>query len=202
MHLIATSKHRDEQLSLELKKQIDAYGLYTDVYRVYEAWEQRERQSKFIANTNRYYEALRIGWSMPFWDFRFVKFWDQVPLEYKRGRRLYREFLENNIFKQVGVNFLSKEKKKPSFIKKQLSFLKKVHTLNRLIALYKDQRPLDDEYGLYLSLPYLYDIVKYNCHVGFDLMSHYCETLEFEEPRKQYEYLARAVLAMILEESA
>jgi asparagine synthase (glutamine-hydrolysing) len=115
--LISRSQKSDDQISFELKKQIAKYASYTDSYRIFEAWDHRERQCKFAANTNRYYEALGIGWSMPFWDFRFVKFWDQVPLDLKKGEKLYHDFLENYIFRQVGVDLWKKKKLKNLLLK-------------------------------------------------------------------------------------
>lgn len=57
-----------------------------------------------------------------------------------------------------------------------------------------------DEYGFYLSLPYLYEKSKEKYPKGFGQMVRYSKELGFKPPKKQYEYLARSVLAMILED--
>lgn len=52
-----------------------------------------ERQAKFIVNACRAYGFFDLDWWLPFWDEKFVKFWCNVPLEYKKDRWWYKEYV-------------------------------------------------------------------------------------------------------------
>lgn len=58
-----------------------------------EAWNWQERQSKFIVNSNRYYEFFQLEWWLPFWQREFVVFWLQVPKPMLRKQQLWRKFV-------------------------------------------------------------------------------------------------------------
>jgi len=186
-----------DMVDSELLRQVKFYNFYTKDYRIYETWESRERQSKFITNSNRYYEYLNISWNMPLWDYRFVKFWDSVPLEYKKESRLYKQFLENNIFRKAGVNFGLK--KNNQTLKNKLSFLKRYRHMRRIWQLIRKIKPTFDEFGFDRSLSYLYSRTKQKYPAGFKEMKTYCDEYGFKAPAVQYSYLARSVLAMLLE---
>ena len=65
-----------------------------------EAWECRERQSKFIVNSNRYYDFFSLSWWMPFWDNEFVEFWANTDYTQRLNKRLWIEFV-NKKFEEV-----------------------------------------------------------------------------------------------------
>lgn len=205
-HVFAKQKRNHEEVISELESQLADYTSSTDPYRVFEMWDQRERQCKFIVNTNRYYEELGISWSMPFWDFRFMTFWDQVPLEYKQGCKLYHDFLENSVFSQVGIDFSLKRTNKKNNIKenaktclKRIPFVQKLKQIY-VSSLHSHHGMQQDEFGFYLSLPYFYEQTRLHYPEGFNCLQEYCDTFDLTEPQKQYEYLARSVLAMLFEE--
>ncbi len=51
----------------------------------------QERQAKVIAAAVRVYEFHGLDWRLPFWnDAGLLDFWGCVPIELRRGRRLYR----------------------------------------------------------------------------------------------------------------
>jgi asparagine synthase (glutamine-hydrolysing) len=50
-----------------------------------------ERQAKFIANSNRYYDFFGFDWSMPFWGKNFVDFWSMRSFSERLGKRAWRE---------------------------------------------------------------------------------------------------------------
>ena len=70
---------------------IDAAWEYADVF---EKWDWQERQAKFICNSVRVYEVFSYDWWMPLWDKEFVEFWEGVPLELRKKRRWYLEFVK------------------------------------------------------------------------------------------------------------
>ena len=61
---------------------------------LYEGWDWRERQAKFIANSVRVYEFFGFDWWMPFWDSDLVRFYNQVPFPLRTNRRLHGRVLE------------------------------------------------------------------------------------------------------------
>jgi asparagine synthase (glutamine-hydrolysing) len=74
-------------------------------YQLYEIFDWRERQSKFIVSAIRPYQFFGYQWLMPLWDKRFVDFWAQVPVRFKMFKSLYRKFLSSFVFDPLGVDF-------------------------------------------------------------------------------------------------
>uniref|UniRef100_A0A486XVV5 asparagine synthase (glutamine-hydrolyzing) n=1 Tax=Rheinheimera sp. BAL341 TaxID=1708203 RepID=A0A486XVV5_9GAMM len=69
-------------------------GVCNDIS-VVEAWNWRERQAKFIVNSNRYYDFFNLDWWMPLWDNEFVDFWQQVPYVLRKDKKLWINWVEN-----------------------------------------------------------------------------------------------------------
>lgn len=59
---------------------------------LYEWWEWRERQSKFIVGSKRLYQWFDLPLFLPLWDKRIMQFFEKVPLEYRMRQKLYRMF--------------------------------------------------------------------------------------------------------------
>lgn len=66
-----------------------------DLANAFEKWEWQERQAKFICNSVRVYEFFNYDWWMPLWDMEFVRFWQSTPLELRKGRRWYIEYVSD-----------------------------------------------------------------------------------------------------------
>lgn len=62
-----------------------------------EAWNYRERQAKFIINSNRYYDFFGLDWWMPFWDSEFMAFWQQAPYNLRKKKCLWTGFVEQEM---------------------------------------------------------------------------------------------------------
>jgi asparagine synthase (glutamine-hydrolysing) len=62
-------------------------------YAVMECMEFIGRQSRFVMNQQRSYDFINHDWRLPLWDSEFLNFWESVPLEYKKGQKLYKESL-------------------------------------------------------------------------------------------------------------
>lgn len=71
---------------------------------LFEFFDWRERQSKFIVNSVRVYEHYGYAWALPFWDIRIVDFWSKVPSVYRYGKKLYDE-VAREVFDQFNLNF-------------------------------------------------------------------------------------------------
>lgn len=56
---------------------------------LYEMWDWRERQAKFIINSNRIYEFFRCNWLTPLWDSQLTDFYLTVPFRLRYKRTLF-----------------------------------------------------------------------------------------------------------------
>lgn len=81
---------------------------------VYEAWFTNSRPVKWVINSNRIYEFFGFEWRMPLWDNEFIDFFYSVHHNYRRGCKLYQDFLFTNLFNDYGIDF-----KKPKIINKK-----------------------------------------------------------------------------------
>lgn len=75
---------------------------YRNEVGIAEAWECRERQSKFIANSNRYYDYFGLSWWMPFWDNDFIGTWEKVPYSLRLNTVLWNDFVNKKMFEYAG----------------------------------------------------------------------------------------------------
>jgi asparagine synthase (glutamine-hydrolysing) len=103
-------------LSIELVAKVDSQTLrlwekcpadWSDKQKflaVCDAWNHRERQAKFIANSNRYYDYFGLGWWMPFWDWQFLEAWQETPLGLRKNERLWIELIDRKMKSLVGTH--------------------------------------------------------------------------------------------------
>lgn len=59
---------------------------------LFDEWDWRQRQAKFIVNSVRVYEFFGFEWRIPLWDMDFMEFWRRVPLCQRLERSLYRQY--------------------------------------------------------------------------------------------------------------
>ena len=62
-----------------------------------ELFNVTERQSKYIDNSMKAYEALGLGWELPMLDAPMWSFAGRLPLELSEGRNWYRTFVERTL---------------------------------------------------------------------------------------------------------
>ncbi|TYL39113.1 asparagine synthase [Natronococcus pandeyae] len=55
----------------------------------YERWEWRGRMATFTNGDCRVYEDAGLDWWLPLWDPAYVRAWERVPLEQRRGKGLH-----------------------------------------------------------------------------------------------------------------
>lgn len=67
-----------------------------------EYWNWQERQSKFIVNSNRYYESLQLDWWMPLWQHGAMQFWQEVPQSLRRNCLLWRSWIDKSMLEVSG----------------------------------------------------------------------------------------------------
>lgn len=62
---------------------------------LFEMFNWRERQAKYIVNSCRTYEFYKYDWYMPLWDSELVHYWLNVPLQERLNRKMYRRFVND-----------------------------------------------------------------------------------------------------------
>ncbi len=77
-------------------------------YERFENWNLKERQAKFIINSNRIYEFWNFEHLIPLWDKELVDFFRNVDLEYRTGRKLFDHVLFHYFFEPYGVAYTKK----------------------------------------------------------------------------------------------
>jgi len=91
-------KHRNSELRAAFVAKIEAIvGRNGDFAAaraadLFEQWDLRERQAKFICNSVRAYEHFGHEWRLPLFDHELMDFWARVPAPLRVGRKLYFEF--------------------------------------------------------------------------------------------------------------
>lgn len=69
-------------------------GSNVAVANAYELWDWQERQSKYIVNSVRVYEQFGLEWWLPLWDLDFLRFWQEVPLDLRKGRVWFKSWID------------------------------------------------------------------------------------------------------------
>ena len=97
-----------------------------------ENWDLKERQAKYIINSNRLWEYRGICNYMPLCDTELIDFFVSLPFEFRLNQKLYKAVI-SELFDEFNINF-SKDIKKMEitvvqqikiFIKRLLPFLRK-----------------------------------------------------------------------------
>lgn len=76
---------------------------------MYNLWEWRERQSKFVINQQKIYDFYNVYWELPLWNAQFINFWRNLPLKHLENKKLYIKYLDHwnykNIFLDKKINY-------------------------------------------------------------------------------------------------
>ena len=136
-----TSKHRKyskQKITKQLKDLTEYKGTNVLPYSLFEDWNMKERQAKFIVNSSRVYNFFGYRFYHPLWDMELIEFFRKLPVEHRINKNLYNFAIRNSFFKKFEVDYQPYKKSPPLF--KNLSKLKQVikktlpaqHRLNRL----------------------------------------------------------------------
>lgn len=108
----------DERISKGLPLRFD--GSNVSYANVYECWDWRERQAKYIVNSVRAYEFFEFNWWLPLWDKEFIGFWCKVPLSMRKERLWYNKVVSKIFIEQAGdsVRLSSKNAAEKSALRK------------------------------------------------------------------------------------
>ena len=80
---------------------LEDYKMWT----VFENWDIKERQSKFIVNSAAVYPFFGYQYIIPYWDGELIDFFSRVPFDYKLNKKVYNHTLINTFFAAAGLNF-------------------------------------------------------------------------------------------------
>ncbi|ELY56865.1 asparagine synthase [Natronococcus amylolyticus DSM 10524] len=69
----------------------------------YERWEWRGRMATFTNGDLRVYEDADLDWWLPLWDPAYVRAWERVPLEARRGKGLHADLARERYRRAVDV---------------------------------------------------------------------------------------------------
>lgn len=80
----------------------------TDYCNYFELWDWQERQAKFIVNSVRVYEFFGYDWYLPFWDYDYMFFWQNVPLSLRLQKsNTYDAYIDKLYYSLIGKKALS-----------------------------------------------------------------------------------------------
>jgi len=196
----------DNLIQSEVIAQLNDFSrLVADSPRVCELWDLRERQAKFIMNSNRFYEETGFSWSTPFWDHRFVEFWEAAPIREKQHLRLYDAVLETGVFSELNIRFdLDRRRQShrpPAAPRDSLRrLLSRSPAVRWLYGMVRGKSSRRDEHGFWNSFPDLRDRASADFPYGSSRLSHIVPMYWTGEVLNPYAYVAWYVLAMFLED--
>jgi asparagine synthase (glutamine-hydrolysing) len=93
----------------EFRDKIENSFLNTSADANFENWDLKERQAKFIINSNRIYEYWGFEHLIPLWDHELADFFPDIDLRYRLDKRLYDAVLFRHYFKPFQVDFTPKQ---------------------------------------------------------------------------------------------
>ncbi|MBN1185941.1 MAG: asparagine synthase [Bacteroidales bacterium] len=73
-------------------------------YQLFENWDMKERQAKFIVNSANVYNFFDYEHRLPFWDKELIDFFNKLPFTYKKHKVLYDKVLKG-FFSHYQLNF-------------------------------------------------------------------------------------------------
>lgn len=105
-HYMLFGKRLNKNLNLRkyISRSIDSVldkDLYSfeECHDILEYFNWRERQSKYVVNDVRCYDDfLGNEWRLPLWDSEFMDFWLRVPVDLRKNRKLYYEYIKEEKF--------------------------------------------------------------------------------------------------------
>lgn len=85
----------------ESMRQVQFDGTDRGIHELFEWYNFKERQAKYINNSLRAYEHFGFSWALPFYDLEFWRAWQAGSQEFTATRRWYGDFVDT-VFRQQG----------------------------------------------------------------------------------------------------
>lgn len=89
------SKENIVRYKARIKSRMGGFSQYISPASLFDAFEQQERQVKYINNSVRVYEFWGFDWWTPLWEREYQDFWSNVPIVAKQDRKLYVACIKN-----------------------------------------------------------------------------------------------------------
>lgn len=70
-----------------------------------ESWFTVHRPAKYVVQSCRLYELFGYEWRLPLWDQEMLNLWYSVPLEFRKGKLLYDQWLFDELFNPMQIDF-------------------------------------------------------------------------------------------------
>ncbi|HCN09424.1 MAG TPA: hypothetical protein DIT01_15970, partial [Lentisphaeria bacterium] len=90
----------EKELGQQLRERIHdsivpgSHSTTAEAVSAYECWEWQDRLAKFNANVVRVYEHFGNDWLLPYWEREVMDFWLRVPLEWRRDKQFYHDYID------------------------------------------------------------------------------------------------------------
>lgn len=91
----------------------------------FDNWNFKERQGKFIINSNRVFEFFGHKHLIPLWDKELILFFQNLELSFKINQNLYNKVLFNSYFQPLKIDF--KKPNYPYLIKKTIGLKNRLY---------------------------------------------------------------------------
>lgn len=95
---------------------------YDDAQDVFEAFNWQHRQTKYVVNDIRCYDAyLGVDWRLPLWDNELVDFWLRIPTRIREKRKLYYYYVRKETYDTANIESLYGKLRE--WLRKKLNFI-------------------------------------------------------------------------------
>lgn len=109
-------------VNLKREKQFNLIKLIEDkipsgefeFWKVFETWDQKERQAKFIINSARVFSFFGYNYVLPLFDSVLIDFFSGLPFQFKLDKNLYDYVLTEIIFTEFNLNLPNELNPRPS----------------------------------------------------------------------------------------
>ena len=83
-------------------------------WKIFESWDQKERQAKFIVNSAKVYSFFGYDYSLPLFDNELTDFFSALPFSLKFNKNLYDFVLKEHVFSKYKLNLKNELNPLPS----------------------------------------------------------------------------------------
>ena len=119
-HFALRSQH-DKKFGIEIEKSF----INARPFEEFDNWNFKERQGKFIINSNRVYEFFGYQHLIPIWDNELISFFQNIGLPFKLNQNLYNKVIFQNFFQPANIAF--KKTNYPFLIQKMIGIWNRLY---------------------------------------------------------------------------
>jgi asparagine synthase (glutamine-hydrolysing) len=140
-YLLKLTRREKEKICSQISQKICISD--DKIWTVFENWDIKERQSKFIVNSASVYNYFGYQYIIPYWESDLIDFFSHVPFDFKINKQVYSYTLINLFFEPTGLN-LTKELYPSSFQLALINVKKKIKKIlpSFIVTLLIDSRSL------------------------------------------------------------